>query len=375
MENYLKTELYDLIKQDPAIFDFIQKGSLDGIWYWDLENPENEWMSEKLWTELGYDPQLMPHKVSAWHDIIFKDDLEVAINNFNKHLEDPKHPYDQIVRYRHSDGSTVHIRCRGIIIRDEDGKALRMLGAHNNITQVMEKTRELKELNQQLVKKNKELEQFAYITSHDLQEPLNSILSFVSLLQKNIEGNFSETELQYLKIIELSSHRMKDFIWSLLEFSRIGRVQEKSDALIKDMIATITLDLTDLISREEAVIQYEGEDFIVNGIQTDLLKLFQNLIVNGIKFKRSEVIPHIRIQGKEATDSYEFSVSDNGIGIAEESFDKIFEVFQRLHPRDQYEGTGIGLAYCKKIVDLHQGEIWLESKEGEGTTFYFSISK
>jgi PAS domain S-box-containing protein len=124
---YLKNELDKLILSDISIFEFIKSGSLDGIWYWDLEHPENEWMSETFWEVMGYDSTKMKHLASEWQDKIFPEDLEVAIDNFNKHLEDPNHPYDQIVRYKHKDGSTVWVRCRGIAIRDKDGKPIRML--------------------------------------------------------------------------------------------------------------------------------------------------------------------------------------------------------------------------------------------------------
>lgn len=137
-DNYLKNELYDLIKTDTGIFDFIQSGSLDGIWYWDIENPENEWMSPKFWETLGYDPQEKKHFASEWQDIIFQEDLKLAIENLEKHCADPNHPYDQIVRYRHASGSTIWIRCRGLAIRDQNGKPLRMLGAHLDITALKE---------------------------------------------------------------------------------------------------------------------------------------------------------------------------------------------------------------------------------------------
>lgn len=135
--NYLKKELYELIKTDESIFDFIQESSLDGLWYWDLEHPENEWMNAKFWTVLGYDPDEMPHKSGAWQNIINQDDLKTALANFTKHCEDPKHPYDQIVRYTHKDGSTIWVRCRGMAIRDSSGKPLRMLGAHHDVTKAM----------------------------------------------------------------------------------------------------------------------------------------------------------------------------------------------------------------------------------------------
>jgi len=136
--HYLKDELYSLVSNEPAIFEFLQRGSLDGLWYWDLENPEHEWMNAEFWELLGYDPNEMKHLASEWQDLIHPDDLEAALENFSKHAEDPSHPYDQIVRYRHKDGSTVWVRCRGIAIRDEDGRPKRMLGAHNDLTREKE---------------------------------------------------------------------------------------------------------------------------------------------------------------------------------------------------------------------------------------------
>lgn len=145
MENYLKSELYELIKKDDKIFDFLQDAALDGLWYWDLEKPEEEWMNPKFWEVLGYNPEEMPHKASAWQDIINQDDLKLAIDNFQKHVADPSHPYDQLVRYKHKSGKTIWIRCRGMAIRDKDGNAIRMLGAHNDVTKYYEAKEKLEE--------------------------------------------------------------------------------------------------------------------------------------------------------------------------------------------------------------------------------------
>ena len=150
--NYLKRELYQLIQNDSSIFEFLQEGSLDGIWYWDIEKAENEWLSPKFWQIFGYDPEEKKHLVSEWQDIINQEDLKVALSNFSKHCDDPNHPYDQVVRYRHKDGSTVWIRCRGIAIRDDNGKPIRMLGAHIDITPL----KKLENQNQQLEKRVKE---------------------------------------------------------------------------------------------------------------------------------------------------------------------------------------------------------------------------
>jgi PAS domain S-box-containing protein len=146
-KNYLEQELYNLIKTDDSIFTFIQEGSLDGIWYWDLEKPENEWMSPKFWTNFGYDPAEKKHLSSEWQNMIFPEDLKVATENFKKHCENPNHPYDQIVRYRKKDGGTAWVRCRGIAIRDKNGKPVRMLGAHNDITELKASAMQIEELN------------------------------------------------------------------------------------------------------------------------------------------------------------------------------------------------------------------------------------
>jgi PAS domain S-box-containing protein len=154
---YLKKELYELIRTDERIFDFIQDSSLDGLWYWDLENPENEWMNAKFWTVLGYNPDEMPHKSNAWQHIVNQDDLKLALDNFTKHCENPDHPYDQVVRYTHKDGSTVWIRCRGLAIRDSNGKPVRMLGAHQDVSDLKYNEQELLKANEKIRKSEAQL--------------------------------------------------------------------------------------------------------------------------------------------------------------------------------------------------------------------------
>ena len=163
-ENYLKQELYELIQTDRSVFEFLQEGALDGIWYWDLESAENEWMSPRFWGVLGYDYRKKKHLASEWQDLINPEDLKVAIENFQKHCENPDHPYDQVVRYRHKDGHTVWVRCRGVAIRDESGKPVRMLGAHTDLTPQ-------KKAEEDLQNKMLELEE----TNKNLQEALDEI--------------------------------------------------------------------------------------------------------------------------------------------------------------------------------------------------------
>ncbi len=133
--HYLQSELQAILRDDPRMFDLFQDGATDGIWYWDLESPEHEWMSSGFWQTFGYDPSTKPHRASAWQDMIDPDDLEVVLSNFEKHCADPAYPYDQVARYRHVDGSIVFVRCRGFAIRDRDGKPVRMLGIHRDVTE------------------------------------------------------------------------------------------------------------------------------------------------------------------------------------------------------------------------------------------------
>ncbi|MGK7395274.1 MAG: PAS domain S-box protein [Candidatus Cyclobacteriaceae bacterium M3_2C_046] len=167
-DNYLKKELYQLIRKNESVFDFLQESALDGLWYWDLEQPENEWMNPKFWTTLGYDPDQMPHNSSAWQNIIHPDDLNLAAENSKKHFADPEYPYDQVVRFTHRNGSTVWIRCRGLAIRDSNGKPVRMLGAHTDVTGL----------------KKKELEQQKII--NHLETILSSTGSLVFILDRSL---------------------------------------------------------------------------------------------------------------------------------------------------------------------------------------------
>lgn len=142
--HYLKKELYSLVKTDSAVFDFIQQAALDGIWFWDLLDPDNIWMNPRYWTLFGYDPATKPHKTDSWQEIVFKEDLKNIYVNFTAHAEDPSVPYDQIVRFKHKLGHTIWVRCRGIMLRDDKGKPVKMLGAHTDITDIKKKEEEVR---------------------------------------------------------------------------------------------------------------------------------------------------------------------------------------------------------------------------------------
>lgn len=226
----------------------------------------------------------------------------------------------------------------------------------------------------ELERKNKELEQFAYVASHDLQEPLKTVSGFVGLLNKQYKGRLDENADKYLEYILQASDRMRTLIKDLLDYSRIGRaiafVRSDCNMFLHEVLADMELN----IQENKAKINAETLPVLL-AFPTELKLLFQNLISNAIKFRKPGIDPEINITWSETTNFFKFSVSDNGIGIDQQHRDRIFIIFQRLHLRKDYEGSGIGLAHCKKIVELHGGEIWVESTPGSGCTFHFTLSK
>ena len=221
-------------------------------------------------------------------------------------------------------------------------------------------------------KKNKELEEFAYVASHDLQEPLRTVRSFVDLLRKQFGTELDDNADQYMYYITNATDRMNELIKGLLDFSQIGKRRELKtvdcNVIIKDIIA----DTNNLIKNTKTEIKYNNLP-CVRAYETELRQLFQNLLNNAIKFRKPNVVPLVEVYCKEKNDMWEFGVRDNGIGIEPKYKDRIFRMFQRLHTRDKYEGTGIGLAHCKRIVEIHGGSIWMESEFGKGSVFHFTI--
>ncbi|MEM6646385.1 MAG: chemotaxis protein CheB [Bacteroidota bacterium] len=232
---------------------------------------------------------------------------------------------------------------------------------------------ELKEVQAQLMENNEELKQFAYITSHDLQEPLRTITSFSTRFQTDYIHLLDERGLKYLQFMGQSAERMSDLLVGLLGFSRIGRYGQETAISISKVIQSVMADLSAQIQRTDAEIAITTTLPRVRGYKTELHSLFLNLISNALKFHRDGVLPRVEISVETTSEERIFAIADNGIGIAPEHQERIFLIFQRLHTSREYEGTGIGLANCRKIVELHGGRIWVESEVGTGSTFYFSI--
>ena len=231
-----------------------------------------------------------------------------------------------------------------------------------------------KKAQKQLEMSNAELERFAYVASHDLQEPLRATANFSSLLKKRYEAQLDERAQRYLRFIVDGTIRMQTLITDILKYSRLQTHEEVLDLVdTHEVLEKVKQNLEVAIKENKAKITHESLP-VVSGDAKQLEQVFQNLISNAFKY-RSERPLHIHVKGEEKEDAWQLSIQDNGIGIEEEYFDRIFIIFQRLHTSSEYEGTGVGLAICKRIVERHQGNIWLTSELGQGTTFYFTIKK
>lgn len=227
----------------------------------------------------------------------------------------------------------------------------------------------------ELLRSNEELERFAYVASHDLQEPLRMVANFTALLQEEYYDRFDEQGEKYMAFIIDSARRMQGLVADLLEYSRIGQEEGGfSDVDCKSHTELAVDHLQESIEETDATITI-GELPVIYANPLRFSRLMQNLIGNAIKYRKKDVPPEITVKAEDQGNKWLFSITDNGIGMKEEYLEKIFVIFKRLHGKHEYKGTGIGLAICKKIIESFDGRIWAESKLGEGTTFYFTVPK
>lgn len=274
-------------------------------------------------------------------------------------------------KLKSKDGKDVWTYISTSSVMDELGNLLSSCALVYNITNRKEVEQQMLQLTEDLKRSNEELEQFAYVASHDLQEPLRAVTSYTQLLAQRYQGNLDTKADKYINYVVDGASRMQQLINDLLAYSRLGtRAQEFEVADCNAAVAQSLSNLQIAIAEKQAIITCESMPTVMAD-EFQLVQLFQNLIGNAIKFCQD--VPIIQIAAIIQDNEWLFSVRDNGIGIDSEYADRIFIIFQRLHSRREYLGTGIGLAICKRIVERHSGRIWVESQSGEGATFYFTI--
>ena len=386
-EHYLKTELYELVRKDPAIFEFLQAGSLDGIWYWDVERQDQEWMSPRFKELFGYRDDEIPNTSEWWMANIFPEDRDLALDNFAKHLADADHPYDQIVRYRHRDGGTVWVRCRGLAVRNEKGEPIRLLGCHTDVTALKRAEEDLRRQAEELrvardasERANRAKSIFLANVSHEIRTPLNGVIGMTELIG---ETDLTSGQREHLDALRESADALLDIINDILDFSKMEagklvvephafRLRERLDALVKSFAPR-------LHGRDVALSHHVDAD-VPDALVADgrlLRQVLANLLSNAVKFTRRGAIA-LHVRRDEAVDDgavLRFDVSDTGIGIAPDKQQVIFEEFVQADASTtrRYGGTGLGLAIASRLVEALGGAMGLESEPGRGSTFCFTV--
>ncbi len=310
---------------------------------------------------------------SKWETYIHPEDIKVTEEHRAEDVD--RVPYSYELRLQKFDGSYRNIFVIRTPVTAEDGTFNGYMASCLDITEIEESQNKINELTRELKLANEELEQFTYVTSHDLQEPLRMITGYIQLIQKNIErGNLSAIQ-EFMDFVLSGTSRMQMLIADLLKLSRVNRKGAPFTSVDLSEVLNVALaHLAKKIKNTGAEINCEQLP-VVTGDTFQLVNLFENILDNALKFTPLDTSPHIAISVTEADGKYIFEVKDNGIGIDNKFHKRIFAIFQRLHNRGEYEGTGIGLAVCKKIVERHGGDIWVQSEPGNGSAFYFSIKK
>jgi len=307
----------------------------------------------------------------VWSRIVHPDDWKKAMAAWHRSVADGT-PYQIEHRFKRADGEYRWLLTRALPLIGKDGRVVKWFGTSTDITETKRKQEELAQLAERLASSNRELERFAYVASHDLQEPLRSVTGFLGLLQRRYHGKLGPEADEFIEFAVAGAGRMHALIFDLLRYSRVE--SQGKPTVPVDSGKTLARALANLQSAiEKAGAKVEAGTLpVVAGDDSQLVQLFQNLVGNSVKFRRDEP-PLVRVSAKRQKKDWRFAVADNGIGIKPEFRERIFQVFQRLHTQQEYPGTGIGLAICKKIVERHGGRIWVESQPGQGTTVYFTL--
>jgi PAS domain S-box-containing protein len=341
-----------------------------GIWEWNVADDVVEW-DDTMYSVYGLDRTQFASAQQAWQSCLHSEDAEHAAEELLRALT-ANGGIETSFRVVGDDGAVRHIRAIASTERNAVGGAVRMLGANWDISQQVNTEQALLDQNRQLVLSNQELEQFAYVASHDLQEPLRAVAGCAQLLQQRYRGKLDANADEIVRNVVEGAERMSTLIQAILTLSRVsshGRAFTRVDT--KKTLQTALSNLSVAIKDSGAQISYD-ELPTVNADPTQLTQLFQNLLSNGIKY-RSAGTPQLHVSAERTLDGLCFSIKDNGIGIEAQYYERIFGIFQRLHTRSKYPGTGIGLAICKKIVERHHGRIWVESTPNVGSTFRFTV--
>ncbi|MGB1207424.1 MAG: ATP-binding protein [Chitinophagales bacterium] len=339
---------------------------------WEVNfNDNNIYWSEGVYLihELPLNYEITLEKAINFYHPSFVDAITNAVNNA---IENGV-AYDLELQIITAKGRTIWVRAKGEAVK-ENGKVMKIKGTFQDIDEIKNTRNKLHETIKALETSNRDLEQFAYVASHDLIEPLRMVSSFVQLLRRRYINQLDEEAQEYINFATDGTNRMKLLIEQLLEYSKIEYKQAKCiPTNFNQLFETVLLEFKPIIEKRQINIQI-AEFPTICCYPKSMKILINNLIDNAIKFNKS-ALPTIKVDIKELDNEWQFQITDNGIGIDIAYHDKVFIIFQRLNKRYEFNGTGMGLALCKKVMDIHHGHIWFESELGEGTTFFFKFPK
>ena len=335
----------------------------------------DRWRSSPILDEIfGIGPDY-PRSGQGWLDLIAPA-MRAEMAAYLAEIQSGAHDFDKSYAIvRHGDGAQRWVAGLGKIEHDAGGRPIRMVGTIRDITDQRRAEQALLDKAEELERSNTELEQFAYVASHDLREPLRMVSSYVDLLARRYNDRLDDDAREFIAFAKDGAARMDRLILDLLEYSRIGRITRPMlpvalGPVVERALAALSLKI------EESGAEMSTPPSIlptVLGDGEELMRLFQNLIGNAIKYRDPERKPVITIEAENAGKEWIITVADNGIGIDPKYYERVFLIFQRLHRRGEFEGTGIGLAICKKIVEHHGGRIWVQSTPGEGSRFSITL--
>lgn len=320
----------------------------------------------------GYPAQVDQDIADFLRQVVHPDDLEARLTHVQEELRDQR-PGEMEFRIIRADGEVrwIHHVCRAMY--DPQGRFLGSRGSNRDVTKRKRTEDELQRTAEELARSNKDLEQFAYVASHDLQEPLRMVAGYLELLADRYRGKLDEKADKYINYAVDGAIRMSGLIQDLLAYSRVHTRGEKMrETSMEEALEIALKSLAPAIEESGAMIHHDPLP-LVRADRTQLYQLFQNLIGNALKFRSAEVRPEVRIGVLREEARWLVSIADNGIGFDDRYQEKMFLIFQRLHSRAQFPGTGMGLAICKRIIERHGGQIWANSRPGQGATIYFTL--
>lgn len=345
-----------------------------GIWDWDLASEQHHW-SRRYFDLLGLKPGEIEPSREAFASLVHPEDLPAIDAAMRRHIK-TREPLRVRHRMRHADGHWVHVRSRGQAIWDENGRAIRVAGSVEDISNRVRAEQQLREQAEELQRTNAELERYAFVASHDLQEPLRKIAAFGEMLQRGYADKLDDRGRNIVEVMIDGATRMQQLIRDLLRYSKSSNAEMDIQPVdVAALIDDVERDLEMAIEESGASIVRRDLP-VVRGDPVLLRQLFQNLVGNSIRYC-GDTEPYVELSSehveRDGSAFWQIAVKDRGIGFSPEHAEKIFEIFQRLHSRTEYPGTGIGLALCHRIVERHGGVIRADGKPGEGACFHIEL--